>query len=591
VIKRLARDIAMNYNRRSQQPGGRESSPAGLRKHHKLSSVRPAGQALLVAAAVLLPAFFFLYGLGSYPLLDNNEGLHAEIAREMLETGQFIVPHLLGVPYIEKPPLLYWLMALSFHAFGLSEASARAASAVPMMLLGVSLFFFCRHHGHARAGLYATTMLSTSLSVVLVCRTIVFDPLLTALLSFCFLAFLNWYLERRQSWLTISAVLLALSTLEKGGLAVAAAAGIIGVFLWLMRDRAALRAMADRTAIGLFLAVTLLWHIAATLLQDGFAWFYFINEHVLRYFGLREPHDYHSGPPYYYLPRMLIMLLPWTPLLALLIRRPAGTDHAARVIAGFCKAWILFPLLFFSLSQAKAHYYIVVTAPACALLLGIVLEQRLSAGENKMIAYCLGLSMAIGVAGLWTVQYAGRNDWSSPAMVAATAGGLALCITVFCLSGRWIAASRGRPGLCDAAVAIIALLMLPLLVLLLRIVQVKAVSKSSRNVADVIRRYDGGRRAVFLYRDFEDVFSTIPFYLQQKVRVIDSTSQDLQFGCRITKGVDNACVSGAAFESYRARSPVAVVVSKKRLAEFGKALGQDRWHVETVGDKQIFFNR
>jgi 4-amino-4-deoxy-L-arabinose transferase-like glycosyltransferase len=542
-------------------------------------------------AGALLPAFCFLYGLGAYPLLDINEGLYAEIAREMLETGQVVVPHLLGVPYIEKPPLLYWLMALSFHAFGPSAASARLVSAAPMLLLALALSLFFSRLGHRRAGLYATLVLSTSVALVLVSRTVLFDPLLTALLSGCFLAFLQWYLDRRQSRLMLSALFLALATMEKGGVAIALAGGVIGTFLIFMQDLPALRAVFNKAAIGLFLALTIPWHIAASLEQDGFAWFYFINEHLLRYVGLREPHDYHLGPPYFYVPKLLVLLLPWTPLLALLARSPVAHDHHTTAIERFCKAWILFPFLFFSLSQAKAEYYIVVIAPACALLIGMELERRLNAGTDKLLSQCLGFSMALAAALLWAALHAERVEHLSPDGIVVAFTGLVLSAAAWYFTVRWLVASRRQRWLRDAAVLGVGLVALPVLVVIVRIVDDRSIHKSSRHVAAAIQRHGGVASMVFVYRDYEDVLATLPFYLGRNVKVIDSRSQDLEFGCGVTTRTDNACISGKEFAYYRAQFPVAVVVRESRLDEFRTTAGQGVWKSVEASGKWVFFNR
>lgn len=542
-------------------------------------------------AGALLPVFCFLYGLGAYPLLDINEGLYAEIAREMLETGQAVVPRLLGVPYIEKPPLLYWLMALSFRAFGPSEASARLVSAAPMLLLTLALSLFFSRLGHRRAGLYAALVLSTSVAVVFVSRTVLFDPLLTALLSGCFLAFLQWYLDRRQSVLMFSAFFLALATMEKGGVAIALAGGVIGTFFIFMQDLPALRAMFNKAAIGLFLALTIPWHIAASLQQEGFAWFYFMNEHLLRYVGLREPHDYHLGPPYYYVPKLLILLLPWTPLLTLLARSPVASDHHTIAVDRFCKAWVLFPFLFFSLSQAKAEYYILVIAPACALLIGTELERRLDAGTDKLVSHCLGFSMALAVALLWAALHAQRVEHLRPDGIVVAFAGLVLSAAAWFFTIRWLAASGGQRWLRDAAVLGVGLVVIPVLVVTVQFVDGKSVHKSSRHVAEAIQWHGGVVPMVFVYRDYEDVLATLPFYLKRNVKVIDSQSQDLEFGCGVTTGTDNACISGKEFAYYRAQFPVAVVVRESRLDEFRTTVGQGVWKSVEAGDKWVFFNR
>jgi 4-amino-4-deoxy-L-arabinose transferase-like glycosyltransferase len=565
--------------------------PFATRPFNVVSLARSLKIAPYFLAGSLLPAFCFLYGLGAYPLLDLNEGLYAEISREMLETGQVVVPHLLGVPYIEKPPLLYWLMALSFHAFGPSAASARLVSAAPMLLLALAIPLVFSRLGHQRAGLYATLVLSTSVAVVLISRTVLFDPLLTALLSGCFLAFLQWYLDRRQSRLMLSALLLALATMEKGGVAIALAGGVIGTFLILMQDLPALRAVFDKAAIGLFLALTVPWHIAAALQQDGFAWFYFMNEHLLRYVGLREPHDYHLGPPYYYIPKLLILLLPWTPLLALLVRSPVAREPHTIVIERFCKAWILFPFLFFSLSQAKAEYYILVIAPACALLIGMELERRLSAGTDKLLSHCLGFSMALAAALLWVALHAERVEHVSPDAIMVAFTGLAMSAAAWYLTARWLAASREQRWLRETAVLGVGLVVIPVLVAILQFLDGRSVHKSSRHVADAIQWRAGIAPMVFVYRDYEDVLATLPFYLGQKVKVIDSWSQDLEFGCGVTTSHDKACISSKEFAYYRAQFPVAVVVHESRLDEFRTTAGQGVWKTIEAGEKWVFFNR
>jgi 4-amino-4-deoxy-L-arabinose transferase-like glycosyltransferase len=545
---------------------------------------------LSIPIVASLPFFFFLYRLGAYPLRDNNEGLYAEIAREMVETGNVIVPHLLGAPYIEKPPLLYWLMALSFRVFGPSETSARLVSALPMACLAFVLFMFCRGLGHPRAGLYAALILSTALPVVLLSRTVLFDPLLTVLLAGGLLAFLQRYLGRRKTWIRLAALLLALATLEKGGVAPVLAAGIVGTFLWLRGDFRALRSSADRVAIGLFFALAAPWHIFASFQQEGFAWFYFFNEHLLRFLGLREPHDYHSGPPYYYLLRIVLLLLPWTPFLWLLIRPPGIRDPVAKLLIRFCQAWILFPLLFFSLSQAKADYYLLVVAPAGALWLAIVLEHRLDAGEDKVLSRCLRISMAICAAALAAFLFSDHVQWPSRTNVPMAILGVLACAAAFGLGSRLFSMSSKTSWSRDAALAGIGIAMMPILSIVLRTAEEKSVYTSSRDVAKLINRHGNVQPLVFVYRDFEDAFSSLPFYLGHTVKVIDSGSRDLQFGCRVSSSSETPCISTLEFDRYSERFPVAVAVRNTNVESFRRLLAHDKWRIEVSGNNRVFFN-
>jgi 4-amino-4-deoxy-L-arabinose transferase-like glycosyltransferase len=575
--------LACRWAQRSRMDPGPSPSPEGGRHHVK------ALRYLLLPATAALPMIFFLYDLDAYPLRDNNEGLYAEIAREMLDTGNFIVPHLLGVPYIEKPPLLYWLMALSFHFFGESEASARLVSALPMTCMAIALYVFCRGLGYRRVGFLAAVIVSTSLPVAVLSRTVLFDPLLTALLGASLLAFQQWYLMRRRAWIRVAAVLLALATLEKGGVALVLVGGIIGTFLCLLRDFRTLLLLGDRVAISLFFLVVAPWHILATLRQDGFAWFYFVNEHLLRFLGLREPNDYHLGPIYYYLPRVLVLLFPWTPFLCLLLRPSREVNPVESVLIRFCQAWVLFPLLFFSLSQAKGTYYVLVITPACALWLGIVLAYRVEKKLLRTLSYCLGSAMAVCVAGLWALLFFDRLLRPSPTSA------LLLILGAIGVAGAW------RVGSClifmarsnswrDAALATVGVAAMPLLIIIVQTANTRFPHASSRQVAETINRHSSVQPMVFVYQDFEDVFSSLPFYLGHSVKVIDSRSRDLQFGCRTSSMADNACISLSEFDAYHAHLPVAVAVHQNRLGSWPEAIGSSHWRSERAGDKWVFFN-
>jgi 4-amino-4-deoxy-L-arabinose transferase-like glycosyltransferase len=509
----------------------------------------------------------------------------------MLETGNFIVPHLIGVPYIEKPPLLYWLMALSFRLFGISEASARLASAAPMLCLSIGLFFFCRRSGHQKAGFCATLVLATALPIVVLSRTVLFDPLLTALLGGFFLAFLRWYVERSRRLLFLCASLLALAVLAKGAVALVLAAGAIGTFLVLMRDSRSLRELVDPAAIGVFLLLAVPWHVAASWQQEDFAWFYFVNEHVLRFLGMREPHDYQAGPLFYYVPRVLIAMLPWTPLFWLLVRPTAMQDRVAATWVGFCRAWILFPLIFFSVSQAKATYYLLVAAPACALWIGLEIERRMAGGPDKTLARVLGMSMGLNVAALLAALLYERFDVGSREGIFAALAGVTVSAAAGILLVRWTTAGREKHWRGDAAVVAVAAGAIPALLLVLHLADARSHRTSSIHVAKLIENRGHPQPMVFVYQHFEDVFSTLPFYLGRPVRVIDSKSQDLQFGCQAAALAErNACISGSDFERYRARHPVAVVVRGDDVDAFRRIAGGHEWRAEAVDGKWVFFN-
>jgi 4-amino-4-deoxy-L-arabinose transferase-like glycosyltransferase len=541
----------------------------------------PGARSCILLAAIALPAFFLLYGLGAFPLRDNNEGLYAEIAREMLAGGSYIVPHLNGVPYIEKPPLLYWLCALSMQLFGATPAAARLVSAASMLALCFGLLAFGRRHGNVRAGAFASVVLASALPVALLSHVVLFDPLLTALFGGSLLCWLHGYLVHRRSAFLLSAFLLGLAVLEKGGVALVMAAGIGALFLLLMRDLAGWRRLVRPPALAVLLATAAGWHIAASMMQPGFSWFYFVNEHLLRFLGQRLPDDYHHGAPWFYLPRLLFMLLPWSPFLLLLARQPLSRQRRSRTIVRFCQAAVLFPLLFFSVSAAKADYYLLVAMPALALWMGYAMA-RGGAAAGRLPALCWAASLGLALLGWWVVP-AVLDSSGQAAPVALGCIAAAVCARA---AHRLFARLPSRNAR-DLALVAVALAAMPALVPLYRVADQRAPRDSSSTVARILSGRDLARVNIFIYRDFEDQFSTLPFYLGHPVPVIDSASRDLAFGCGAAPA--RFCVGVDALRGARARGRVAVVLKASRATEFlARAPGQ--WEAEWVGQKMVLFS-
>lgn len=259
----------------------------------------------------LLVLAFLLLGLSGYGLLDDNEGLYAEVAREMLRTGNFVIPHLNTLPYLEKPPLLYYLVALSFTLFGESEFAARMVPVSAAILCMLVLIFFGHRINRPQTGRLAAVMLVTGLGFAILSRTLMIDVLLTALLSASLIFLYLWFEQDKRADLSASYALLGLAVLAKGLVAIVLFGLIATSFIFIARRPSfyqSFKALFDPFALGLFLLIAAPWHILASLYDSHFLWFYFVNEHLLRFLGQREPHDYYVGPVYYYLPRILVSL-------------------------------------------------------------------------------------------------------------------------------------------------------------------------------------------------------------------------------------------------------------------------------------------
>src|SRR5450830_1647739 len=237
----------------------------------------------------IVAVYFVGFGLGGYAVLDNNEGLYAEISREMLRSGdwtQWIIPHLNGLSYMEKPPLLYWLTAFSFAVFGEAEWVVRLVPALSCLGCVGLILWFSKKLNRESGGRFAAIVFVSGLGVTAMSRTLMFDMLLTVFLTG---AVMNGYLyldTKRRSFLYRSMAMLALALLAKGFVSLILFFAITGGYILCSSSSVSdffkrLAMWLDWRGIAVFFVISAPWHIAAILTEPIFAWFYFINEHIL----------------------------------------------------------------------------------------------------------------------------------------------------------------------------------------------------------------------------------------------------------------------------------------------------------------------
>ncbi len=188
-------------------------------------------EALAAPIVFIVAGLIFFFHLGTYGLWEPDEARYAEIAREMLVLRDFIVPHLNYVAYVEKPPLLYWLTALSFRTFGIDEFAARMVPATSALIGVLATFIFADRVMGRRRAVMATAILATAPLYALMAQVLTTDMLLSALTTIAILAFYLHY-EEGGRWCWIAYVAMALATLTKGPVGVALPALTMLVFLW-----------------------------------------------------------------------------------------------------------------------------------------------------------------------------------------------------------------------------------------------------------------------------------------------------------------------------------------------------------------------
>ena len=316
---------------------------------------------LLISLAVFLP------GLGAYPLLDPDEGRNAQVALEVVRDGHWLPPTLNGQVRYQKPPLYYWMVASSFLALGPGETSARLPSALAA-LLGVLVVLFMGEALWGREkGLLAATIIATTFIYALYSHIVIFDMVLTFFIVASLLfAWKGIEEEKKGAW-SLASFFMAMAFLTKGP---------VGMAIPLMTFLPVLlyKSLVDKERISIpwplailvFLLIAAPTFVLAELREPGYCYHFFWEENVLRYLTPR----FHRGAPfYYYLPVILLGLLPWTFLLPNAMRKLQELwrlyPHRTLLLA----SWILLPTIFFTLSKSKMPHYILPTFPAWAILI------------------------------------------------------------------------------------------------------------------------------------------------------------------------------------------------------------------------------
>jgi 4-amino-4-deoxy-L-arabinose transferase-like glycosyltransferase len=355
----------------------------------------------LVLPLLALGLPIFLLGLGSPALYDPHESLYAEIAREMVARGDWLTPHLNGTRYLDKPPLFYWLIAIAYTVFGVSEFSAR----LPVALAGLGgvlvTWGIGRHLFGDRSGVLAGLVLTTSVGYLVFSRQLLPDMVFAGFTTLSFYGVLRAGEENRlwNPWSLLAYTALALAVMTKGfvglfPLVVLATYGLLSGSLHVLHG------LRSRWGGLLFVLLIVPWHLIIGWQHEGYFWHYFANEHFLRFLGRRHPLDFISLPlPIFFLV-LFLWLLPWSPYMALAIPRPwpqlgkpLPREDAGQLLM---LLWASMFLLFFALSQARLPQYCLPAMPALALLIGRSLDKRYSGSISSSV----GLLIATAIAAL-----------------------------------------------------------------------------------------------------------------------------------------------------------------------------------------------
>jgi len=363
----------------------------------------------------------YMVGLSRPPLLDDADTVHAEAAREMLQRHDWVTLYVNGVRYLEKAPLMYWSVAASYKLFGISEWSTRFPLMLGVLAMILATYGLGRWAFGSEGGFDAGLVLATALGPYLFTRFLIPDVLVGLWLTLTFWFFLVSLEQPKPSRAVCwgLAVVCALNVLTKGLIGLVFPAGAIGLYLLLTGNLRRLLKMRLASSAIVFLAVGAPWHVLAALRNPpqgqvrGFLWFYFVNEHFLRFLNKRTPRDYDTVPLVLFWVLLILWLLPWTMFLPQSLQEvPWRWRQLREQMSRRQKAFLLFVLWslvivgFFSFST-RQEYYTIPAIPAMALLVGgwLARERAAAAGSGERragrisSAVLLAVGLAIAAAG------------------------------------------------------------------------------------------------------------------------------------------------------------------------------------------------
>ncbi|HZY64175.1 MAG TPA: glycosyltransferase family 39 protein [Edaphobacter sp.] len=551
----------------------------------------------------------FFAALFSPPLLDDADATHANAARHMALTGDLVTLHVNGIRYLEKAPLPYWLDALSFRIFGFNTFAAHLPEAIGVLLLALLGFHWAERAFGNRAAFYTGLGVLTSVGVFLFTRIYIPEVLLSLFLCFSLYCLLRALGPPRQknvistegpqsrsgetpvffspaTYAYLMWASLALAVLTKGLVAIVFLAGTAIVYLAITGEYKNWRSLKPFTGTILFLAIAAPWHILAGLRNTngmnghGFFWFYFVNEHFLRFLGKRFPKDYNKLPGYLFWSLHIVWLFPWSLFFpaALVVawkrwKARHGSLRATLQFLNFPQQTLLLlglysalVLVFFSISTNQEYYTFPAYVPLL-ILIAVALTRAEAAfttdnSSRRWIAFAQIAFMVIGfavaaalVSGLWSSRHlafvpdigdllahrdVGNYTLSmshffdlTDASFAALRLPAALAAITFCLGPAvaWILRAKQRHVAATTAIALTSgVFLIAAHIAFIRF----APMLSSKKIADKIEALEASGaisrdNTVLMYGD-QAYGSSIPFYLGRQVDLVEGRSTSMLFG-------------------------------------------------------------
>ena len=492
---------------------------------------RPGVPSTFLWGLLIIFLLAWLYALATRTLVPTDEGRYAEMAREMLLSGDWITPRLNGIKYFEKPPLQTWMNAATFAVFGLGEWQARLWTGLSA-LFGIALAGYTgRRLFDARTGLYAALVLGSCFMWVGLGHINTLDMGLSSMMTLALCALLlaqhddATSIERRR-WMLACWAGMALSVLSKGLIGVVLPGAVLVLYTGISRDWAIWKRLNLGAGLLLFFAICTPWFVLVSLQNPEFAHFFFIHEHFERF--LTKVH-HRTGAWYYFVPLLLLGITPWLGLLpqSLLAACRRDPEKAPQLFRPelMLLIWAGFIFFFFSYSSSKLPSYILPIFPALALLLA----RRLAANDRRGLEWSALILFILGCTGLYfapQVASFSRHPLENPYLLAyrpwiTAASGVAIVGALLAMFWHW------RKQL-DATVLTLAISAFASWLLVLQGTEAHGRYRAGLSLMPAFEREltpDTQLYAVGMYDQ------TLPFYLRRTTTLVEHMDE-LEFGLK-----------------------------------------------------------
>src|SRR5881396_782646 len=464
---------------------------------------------------LLLTAVALGWNLSGYPLLDPDEGRNAEVAREMARSNEYLVPHLDGLPYLDKPIVYFAASAALMEVLGPTESAARLPAYVATLATIVLLAGFARRRWGADAGWLAGLAYATMVLPLVYARTAIFDSTLTL----CTTAAILWFAAERP---TPAWAAMGVGALTKGPIALAIP--LLALVSHALATGASPRRLFPGRGVGVFLLIALPWFIAVSIKVPEFPYYVFVRETLER---VTTRGFQRTGPFWYYFPILPVAAFPWiVPALARLTQWravwQARRAPQAREPLLFA-SWVIVPLVFLTLNQSKLPQYVLPLVPAFALAAARnIATGGVHTGGRAYAALAAALGVALVALTRWMPA---PIDLTPQEKAAIPPTALALGVIVLAsaaLVALGVLGRRPRVGILGYASVVMAI---PLVSgrLLTAVGEDRSAASLARPIAATLARArePGTVLAILAYPP------SLPFYLGRTIAVATATGVEL----------------------------------------------------------------